>query len=558
LKQRLHPAGKPDRVGRTNSGPPTSPPTGEKRARRATLIAAIVTGAIAIAVYLPAIAFDFVRDDRELLLEGSLVRAPGTLLHLLASDYWSAAAGTSGLWRPCAVFTLWVDGRLSGWSPTWFHTANLLAHGFTTFLLALAVSTYGGGLLATWVAGLWFALMPAHVESVAWIVGRTDVWCGLLALAALILARDGPAGRRLAPVAFALALLSKETAAAMAPVFALAAWVDARGSWPAWRRACLPYLVVLAVWAALHALLVPPSPASAGSAVAGPARFWTALALPAWELRFLLPGVGHGPDWMIAPIAGPAPAAWIGLGVRVAVAVLLTALAVRRDALAIPLAIAWCPLIAMTFLAFGQGTVFSGERHVYLASAGAAWAVALWIERSRSSRVIPVALAAVVVLLAWSARDTIATIPAWKDEETMYDTMARTEPMNPTGPLGQALARIDRGDDAGAWEALERAAAIDSTRFEIPLYRSGIELRGGRPAVALALAHEAGARVGWNRDARLIEALALQRLGRWIEARNVLEDLSAHERGDSDVRSAWRAQLAGEARAAGPAREPSR
>ena len=559
MKKRLHPAGKPDRVGRTSSGPPPSHPPGEKRARRAALIAAIVTGAIACAVYLPAIAFDFVRDDRELLLGGSLVRAPGTLLHLLASDYWSAAAGTSGLWRPCAVFTLWVDGRLSGWSPSWFHAANLLAHGFTTFLLALAVSTYGGGLIATWVAGLWFALMPAHVESVAWIVGRTDVWCGLLALAALILARDGPAGRRLAPIAFGLALLSKESAAAMAPVFALAAWVDAKGSWSAWRRACLPYLVVLAVWAWLHALLVPPSPASAGAVVAGPARFWTALALPAWELRFLLPGVGHGPDWMITPIAGPGPAAWVGLVVRAAAAVLLTVLVVRREALAIPLAIVWCPLIAMTFLAFGRGALFSGERHVYLASAGAAWVVALWIERWRRSRAIPgLALAAVVVLVAWSARDTIATIPGWKDEETMYDTMVRTEPMNPTGPLGQALARIDRGDDSGAREALARAAAIDSNRFEIPLYRAGIELRGGQPAMALALARDASARAGWNRDALLIEALALQRLGRWIEARNVLEDLSAHERGDLDVRSAWRAQLAGEARAAGPAREPSR
>jgi len=335
-------------------------------------------------------------------------------------------------------------------------------------------------------------------------------------------------------------------------VFALAAWIGSKDS-REWLRACVPYAIVLAVWAPLHALLVPPLTESAVPALHGPARFWTALALPAWELRFLLPGVGHGPDWMIAPVAGPAAAAWLGLLLRGAAAALLTWLVVRHDPISIPLAIAWCPLIAMTLLALDRGAVFSGERHLYLASAGAAWAVALWIERWRNSRMIPGAVArnalvAMVVLVAWSARDTIATIPEWRDEETMYDAMARAEPRNPTGPLGQALARIERGDDAGAAEALSRATAIDSTRFEIPLYSAGIALRGGQPEQALALARDAGARTGWNRDARLIEALALQRLGRWVEARNTLEDLSAHERGDGDVRNAWRAQLAGEAR----------
>jgi len=541
--------------------PPPSRPAGEWSRRRAVLIAAIVSGAIACAVFLPSIAFDFVRDDRELLLDGSRLRAPGTLLHVLASDYWSAAGGESGLWRPCAVFTLWVDGNLSGWSPAWFHAANVLAHGFTTFLLVLVVAAYGGGAVAMWLAGLWFGLMPAHVESVAWIAGRTDVWCALFALAALILARDGRAGRRAGPAAFALALLSKESAATIAPVFALppapaseAAPAAATGTPSvAWKTA-VPYLLVLALWAPLHALVVRPHPGLAGLKAEGAARLWTALAIPAWELRFLLPGVGHSPDWMIAPLASPAPAALVGLLLYAIAAVVIVRLAAARDPLATPLAIVWFPLAGMSALALTRGAVFSGERHVYLASAGAAWAVAVWIERLRRSRAVPAvltrnALLAVALIVAWSARDTLATVPEWRDEETMYDAMAREQPLNATGPLGQALARIERGDDPGAWVALASAEAIDSTRYEIPLYRAGIVLRRGRPEEAMRLAREAGATVGWNRDARLIEALALQRLGRWVEARNVLEDLSAREPGDRDVRNAWRAQVAGETRA---------
>jgi hypothetical protein len=545
--------------------PPPSRPAGERSRQRAVLIAAIVSGAIACAVFLPSIAFDFVRDDRELLLDGSRLRAPGTLIHVLASDYWSVAGGESGLWRPCAAFTLWVDGRVSGWSPVWFHAANVLAHGFTTFLLVLVVAAYGGGTLAMWLAGLWFAFMPAHVESVAWIAGRTDIWCALFALAALILARAGRFGRRAGPAAFALALLSKESAATMAPVFALpqvpssdAGPAPATGTWSAALRVAAPYLAVLAIWAPLHALVVRPPAGFAGPAAEGAVRLWTALAIPAWELRFLLPGVGHSPDWMIAPLASPAPAALFGLALYAIAAVLIVRLVAVRDPLATPLAIVWFPLAGMSALALVRGTVFSGERHVYLASAGAAWAVAVWIERCRNSRAVPVvitrnALLAVVLLVAWSARDTLATLPEWRDEETMYDAMAREQPQNATGPLGQGLARIERGDDPGAWDALASAAAIDSTRYEIPLYRAGIVLRRGRPEEAMALAREAGAKVGWNRDALLIEALALQRLGRWVEARNVLEDLSAREPGDRDVRSAWRAQVAGERRAGGSA-----
>src|SRR5262249_43186658 len=51
---------------------------------------------------------------------------------------------------------------------------------------------------------------------------------------------------------------------------------------------------------------------------------------------------------------------------------------------------------------------------------------------------------------------------------------------------GVVAAPIDCGDDAGAWEMLARAAAIDCTRYEIPLYRAGILLRAGRPGEAIA------------------------------------------------------------------------
>ena len=42
----------------------------------APLLPAIVSSVVACLLFLPALGFDFVRDDRELLLDGSLLRAP--------------------------------------------------------------------------------------------------------------------------------------------------------------------------------------------------------------------------------------------------------------------------------------------------------------------------------------------------------------------------------------------------------------------------------------------------------------------------------------------------
>ena len=65
-----------------------------------------------------------------------------------------------------------------------------------------------------------FAVHPVHVESVAWISGRTDLSCGLFFLAAFLAYRRSPSTRRwraraLSLLFFGLALFSKEMAATL-------------------------------------------------------------------------------------------------------------------------------------------------------------------------------------------------------------------------------------------------------------------------------------------------------------------------------------------------------
>jgi tetratricopeptide (TPR) repeat protein len=76
------------------------------------------------------------------------------------------------------------------------------------------------------VASSLFAVHPAHAEAVAWIAGRSDVFCGTFILLSMVLyIRSGQTGSwrllGLSLIAFILALLTKETAVGLILLFVL-------------------------------------------------------------------------------------------------------------------------------------------------------------------------------------------------------------------------------------------------------------------------------------------------------------------------------------------------
>ena len=518
---------------------------------RAILLAA----ATAIGLHLPSLGYDFVRDDRQLVLENPSMRGPGGFGRLMGSDFWASAGGVSGLWRPLVLLTFWIEGRLGDWSPVVFHASNLLVHGMVAALLVRLALRSGAGALAAGAAGLWFAAMPAHVESVAWIAGRTDLWSAMFALLALGLDRRGILAGSLAPRvlaagAFAQALLAKESAAPVALAMLVQAWV-LRPKAPAGARRVLhlvPLVAAIALWAALHRWAAGPVPESAALARSGADFLRLALATPAALLAQLWPGAVHGPDLALTPGRATPALAAAGALLLAGGAAAVATLARRRHAAAVPAALLWAPLAALAALVAAARTAQFGERHLYIPSLGAAWLLASLVERRGPGTWGTARAVGAGVLVAWSALATSSALPAWRNDAAMYAAMERTQPGYATAPLGRALLALDAGRDDEALTHLARAQALDSTRFEIPLYWGRIALGRGRFEEADSLARRAQALGGWNRDAALMQALALQRLGRWDGARPVLEALRARDAEDLDAAWAWAAQLAGEGR----------
>jgi hypothetical protein len=144
-------------------------------------------------------------------------------------------------YRPVVNLSLWFDGRLGGGSAGWFHLTNILLHLGCTLLCSVVLRHLMMGDLEAFVGSLLFALHPAHVESIAFVSGRTDLLAALFVLLTMLLWRgsrdtDHPASIRAillftSALSFLAGSLSKENAVLL-PIFLIV--------WDLWGANCRP------------------------------------------------------------------------------------------------------------------------------------------------------------------------------------------------------------------------------------------------------------------------------------------------------------------------------
>lgn len=159
----------------------------------------------------------FIYDDVDLLLEDPRLTDPSRWRELFTGSY---NGGEDNLYRPLVSLSFLVQHRLHGPNPFAYHLVNLLLHAgaaWSVTLLARRLASASGVAaprrLAV-IAGVLFAVHPAHVEAVAMIVGRAEMMTTIaicLALRSLVPAPT-QRGTVLAVGLFVLALLCKENA----------------------------------------------------------------------------------------------------------------------------------------------------------------------------------------------------------------------------------------------------------------------------------------------------------------------------------------------------------
>ena len=205
---------------------------------------AIVIAGVLVALLLRdhgAFRIPFINDDY-MFLEGTRGRS--------VLDVWGLQHLAFHWWRPWSrELHYLLMQRIAGTNVASYHAANFA-------LLSVALAIYyrlAAGMLGrkraafatTAVAGLSGLALP-----VLWIAGVQELWMLVWALAALLAWRSNRVAG--ATAAFALALLSKETAATL-PAFFLAMDVALeRRTWPSALRRVAPALALEALWALAH------------------------------------------------------------------------------------------------------------------------------------------------------------------------------------------------------------------------------------------------------------------------------------------------------------------
>jgi tetratricopeptide (TPR) repeat protein len=458
---------------------------------------------VAVAVYASTLGHGLVWDDRFLLELAERSTRAGGIPALLGAEFRLYPEQAAAYYRPVVMLSLWFDRILSETFPFSFHLTNVLLHGLVSALTAHAGRLLTGSSLAGLLAGLLFAIHPAHAESVSFVSGRTDLWAavfGMLSLLAWLRDRSGGAPSRLLswPVwgglAFLLACLSKEVAVALpAVVLAWDAvvpaggmeaprrgwWVRNRG-WAASWGLSLAVLVALR-WGVAGLPLAPGGGSYAESHVGEALRDWTLipsmwleylrLLVVPWPLKII-----YTPDqlgltvWTAAGALGFAGIAWSTSGTA------------SRGVGLLGLLWVFAFLLPVSGVVPLQGAIVA-ERFLYVPSVGfclmAGAAASRLPDLARFPR--PALAAAAVGVAGLLSAGAVSASLHWKDEVTLFTRVVRTTPGAWMGHdnLGSALAGLGRLDEAMTHyrEAIRIKPDYPTAHYNLALLleRSGME-----------------------------------------------------------------------------------
>jgi protein O-mannosyl-transferase len=430
--------------------------TGRLNPRQALL----AVGAVALLglLYLPTLRYDFVWDDRELIVQNQDLQA-STPFRFFGQSYthWPATHGAvspNAYYRPLVMSSFWLDRSLWNMRPSGFHLTNVLLNCTCCALVALVLAELLASFWPALLGGLAFALHTAHVESVAFVSGRTDLMMMLfvlLAFLALLRFRRRPTGAwfGLTIVPFAVALLCKETAL----LFPALAWyaVLPELQQPARRRRFALLLgamvAVLAVYLAIRTAVL-----------TGRGPGWGEIG-PGMRFMLAVNSFGHYALMSLAPfdrhISYPDPRALASFGwpTIAAVAALagLTWATVRYRGTPVGIGAVWFALSilpACDLLPPGQSYV--SQRMLYLPTFGTVLAAAALGASLRHSRRALAAFAALYAgVMGFAA---LRSMPVWRSPVALMTTIVSQFP-------NDAKARFEFGRnlmDAGDWHGAAR------------------------------------------------------------------------------------------------------
>ena len=419
---------------------------------------------ISFCVYIPSLCSEFVWDDVITIERSSFAFSSSGIKDILIPP---VQGDKSALYyRPVIYASMVLDKALWGVSPFGFHLTNAFINSLTSvFFYIFAIMTLTAfrrenAAPAAFLSALLFSLFPMHTESVSWVSGRTDIFCGMFLLLGLIF-HTMSAERKLyalpAGLMFFLSLLSKESAAVF-PVLVLAFDLLSRriGRGGNLTRYIL-YISVLGLYIYLKSrafVVIPdvPGPDSPGQAPAAEPAIRTAdylgdLKLIAAAYLFYLKKLAF-PFYFNSYIAS-VPAGALNVIISSLVLAVLAAVAIasrlKKEYLGafsiLWVIVALIPAAAVALMKIASTPL--AERYLYIPSIGYCLLLGygiLSLSRRRNQ-----ALFLALICVALFAFFTFTRQQVWNDRVSLWRDASVKSPESPVTHINYGMALLDSG-----------------------------------------------------------------------------------------------------------------
>ena len=381
---------------------------------------------------------------------------------------------------PLRDLTWAIDFAAWAYNPVGYHLGNVVLHYLTCLALYLLVVVAFSSRRQALLAAMLFAVLPCHVESVAWIACRKDplfLFLELLSMVFLLQYLDGASRSRLwlSALFLALSLWSKSLALTM-PALAVLLLLAARPALP-WRRylALLPHLVVVVIFA--HQFL--------GTGVAKD------LVQPDYGgLRALPKGFLAYPPVQILPFPLcqrydlAIPPGWLQLEVLLPAAILLVLVLLTVKVRLAHFALAWTFVALVPVLNFVPFPILMAERYLYLPSVGPVLFASWWLAKR------PPAFSAIIFLVFAGLSASHAEV--FQNSITLWSDVLSKYPRLGVAHANLTSALFERGQEREALAAATAGLEVEPDNAMLPLVLGHHHRRAGRYDQALASYERAG------------------------------------------------------------------
>ena len=448
-------------------------------------LAGLAVLTVVLVLSVRAIGFDFVWDDKNLIVDNDYLRQPTTAWQAFGTDFWELTNSpkASRMYRPLVILAYWTEYRLWGVNAWGYHLFNVLLLLWVTFWAFKLLRHLVHEPWAAALGAIVFALYPIQADVVGNIAGRTDLMASAFGLPAMWLYVRRPPALWAASLLFLLALLCKESAIMFPLLAVLLAWETGapvlEKHWARWAP--------LLVWPAYGGLRTAALGLSAGSPITASGVGLDGSMFLRYVSRALIPTP-------MSPMAAHEPAEGIWVWVCLFGVALFIGLAVVRR-LRFP--VLWFTLALLPVSGLLPISARFADSLMHLAVFSVAVIAARLFVSGRVARVGACAVAVACALLF------TGSLAKWKDDIALWSYGVSLDDSHPTMWMNLGNALSAHGDRARGCEAHGRALALAAPTMapsgEAPYsemaklqYNVGNCLRDqGKPDEALARYREA-------------------------------------------------------------------